>query len=128
MARFLLTCMDTDMDVATRNKKVKSVSIMLMDMDTDVDTRKKGVKSVSIMDMDTDTDVDTRKKKVKGASIMLMDMDMDTMAEMPALTGITGMAMGPTNVQRPSPTLVAVLEYNAFPGLSFCASCSLHVN
>ena len=99
--------MDTDMDVATRNKKVKSVSIMLMD---------------------TDTDVDTRKKKVKGASIMLMDMDMDTMAEMPGLTGITGMAMGPTNVQRPSPTLVAVLEYNAFPGLSFCASCSLHVN
>ena len=97
--------MDTDMDVATRNKKVKSVSIM-----------------------DTDTDVDTRKKKVKGASIMLMDMDMDTMAGMPALTGITGMAMGPTNVQRPSPTLVAVLEYNAFPGLSFYASCSLHVN
>ena len=118
--------MDTDMDVATRNKKVKSVSIMLMDTDTDVATRNKKVKSVSIMDMDTDTDVDTRKKKVKGASIMLMDMD--TMAGMPALTGITGMAMGPTNVQRPSPTLVAVLEYNAFPGLSFCASCSLHVN
>jgi hypothetical protein len=80
--------------------------------------------------MDTDMDVATRKKKVKSASIMLMDMDMDmdTMAGMPALTGITGMAMGPTNVQRPSPTLVAVLEYNAFPGLSFCASCSLHVN
>jgi len=122
--------MDTDMDVATRNKKVKSVSIMLMDTDTDVATRNKKLKSVSIMDMDTDTDVATRKKKVKGASIMLMDMDMDmdTMAEMPALTGITSMAMGPTNVQRPSPTLVAVLEYNAFPGLSFCASCSLHVN
>jgi hypothetical protein len=115
--------MDTDMDVATRNKKVKSVSIMLMDTDTDVATRNK-----KVMDMDTDTDVATRKKKVKGASIMLMDMDMDTMAGMPALTGITGMAMGPTNVQRPSPTLVAVLEYNAFPGLSFCASCSLHVN